>query len=490
MLTLKPRMASVFKIMTKHQIIAGSILIAICFAAVVFAFTKVQSSWWIEDDPILYSFAASAESPLDFFTDRKILKNSGSGNEIFPVHFASFWVDSRIDFRSVQVCYVHNVLIFMATTITFFAVLLGFGVEGMLASMIVCTWMLLPATNVCQAWMSTRSYMYGLFFSFLSILISQRLVKFPHLPALGMNLALGAMVWMAMMSKEFFPITLLTFLVIYIFNGRSVSKWPTLAMLVGLGAAYACYRIWALGLDLHYSGIQYLNAQDALTYLFKSPYLLTGNWLGYVPLGYLVFAIYDSAKRRTDCWKMHLTSLAVLWTAYLTLFPIWRGIFIHINVQGPWQRSHFILNTVFITWIALTFQKARRTAWTLPCLVVFALASARGSHVAMKAWDKLRNANRIEGQFVLNHPKGILLDSAAAPWYIAGIRSLYSDQPTGRSIRVSDNASPLYREVVAKDIPVWKRDKFGKMVAGRLIEKTVSLNDGTRTTKAEFGKFQ
>ncbi len=454
-------------IASKHQKVLGCIFIAIYFSVVVFAFTKTGSGWWIEDDPDLYAFASGPKNPLDFFLQKKLLHAIGTGNEIFPVHFASFWIDSRIAFRSVSVCYKHSIFVFLATSLSLFFVLLGFGIRSILATVMVCIWIILPSTTITQVWLSTRSYMYGLLFSCLAILIAQKLAKpkssSPWVVA-GLTVLFALVTWLALVSKEFFPTT--TSLLLFAYLGY-FRRWLPMVILVLLGAGYLWCRIWALGFELHYAGLSYLNLRDSIKYLVLSPYLLTGNWFCVIPLSFVATTIVAGIRSKTLNWQMHACLMLLVVSAFATLFPIWRPILDTMGTPGTWYRSHFTLNTIVIGWIALTVQESKRVISSSLCLITLGLASYSGSKHTMIVWDHIREANRIEGQFALNHPNETMLDTNPASWFLSGLRNLYPDRAIGRTFRHDDKDNSVLKEVSERKIPIWRRDGNG-MVRGYL----------------------
>ena len=143
--------------------------LAILFIIPILAMMQVSrvdllSGWWFEDDTINFSYVENHQSVIDYFIDGSKLSAPMMGTQPLPIQYASYWFDQHILPHGVQYSYLHSALLYSVTSILLFLLLSKF-MNYFSAFMVCLTWMLLPSTLTILEFLSTRHYMYGMFFS-------------------------------------------------------------------------------------------------------------------------------------------------------------------------------------------------------------------------------------------------------------------------------------------------------------------------------------
>ena len=400
------------------------VLIGAFWAGMTFGFQKIQSDWWFEDDPCVYSFTERYHSPLAFFHTQDSsnrLITEGSGNQLLPMFFASAWMDSLISDKDAGVEYIHQSLSVLAVALGLYVLVLLWLKSPTFAILTSLIWLILPSSVVLSEFLSARSYVEGLLFSILAwiCLLSCKRANWKHTSSFIS--AVYAFTAIAMLYKEYFPTTVLFSLFLYVTFHRKL-KLALGFILIGFG--YYLYRDWAVGISARYT-MDYLNLSDYLIYLSRLPYIALGTKLGYFAFASFALAIaiciYRGYLSKAEClfWS------SVLFVTLATIFPVASASSATWRDHGTWYRSVFLLNTVLLLLFVKVAHTLRGYRYASLAFGLIAFSVIPGTAKTIRTWDSLKEAYALEGKFIVENTDKILYSTLPAYWYLTCIKSYH-----------------------------------------------------------------
>lgn len=325
----------------------------------------------------------------------------------------------------------------------------------MLASVI---WGLLPATAVVLQFAGTRHYLEGLLFALLSTYLLIRMKDVGGRPAKWLFAAAIACAAVSMLYKEIYAASVPLLLIATAWRRRAPG--PALAA-IALSAAYATYRIFVLGLNLHYSDIQILGGIQYLRCLSKFPYTISADYGGYLLYGVVMLACVALMRDRVQ--RPIAGAFLVLFViSMLVIVPVSYPLFGRIRLPDPWYRIVFLPHSLAVFFGA--YFAARFAPWRvqIPTAVATLAILMPGVTKTHDLWEEMTASAEREGRFYLNNPDKILLSEREAWWFIPGVHWVYGI------------AKPHY--VLAKDLSSLKLDmgpRSGAITTGRSCLITV-----------------
>src|SRR5665213_987540 len=439
---------------SKWSSISTPIALLLLGAAYLWAYLRLQSRWWFEDDPSLFAYANEIHNPASVFFDPSLLRHFTTGKALVPMQLVSYWVDTRLAKLSPAFAYAHQAFSFLLTLLVLYFLLVQLLRNNKAAAFgISFLWMLAPSTLVVVQFLATRHYLEGLFFAILAVFVLSK-----------SGLQNGACDWrayaiafacgvIAALYKEIYAV-----IVPALFLGYA---WKYKSRGLALGAvamtiAYGAYRLWMLGAALDYN-MAFLSAPQYLKFLSKLPYTLSSNYGGYILWGIIAaLCAYSARAVPTDKERRGplVFGIAVLvGLCIATIVPVSYPLYGTIRVPGTWYRIVFLLNTVLLVsggCLAVRFLTTRRQL-ALGLLTMIGLGA--GAAKTDKLWVAMTARAESEGKFYLNNPDKVLLSEQEAWWFIPGVHWMYGVK------------NPHY--VLLKDVqgtrtesPVW-RDRNG-----------------------------
>jgi hypothetical protein len=417
-----------------------------------FGHLRTQQHWWFEDDPMIFAEISDAQSPLAFFVDPAASEGAVGPNEMAPVLLASFWLDLAVGGRDPGLAHAHSIVVYALAAAAFFVValrLLGRWESALLAAV---AWCLLPSTIVCVEFLSARHYMIGMVFGLLAFELAER--------AIGGNgrqrwLCLGGFAvctWFAMVSKELFPPALLT-LVFLRFAHRRVFAGCGLSLALAL--AYAAYRFQMTSPGATYRNLPLLSPADWVVFVAKLPYMLMGGVGGYALLLGAAAVLAWQLRRESSLRLAAAVFVVTLAIALLTVYPVAMPVSAAWTTFGTWYRTPFLINTLLVVMIARAWGELPSQRWTRALFVLTVAVAAHGAHMTKRKWDRMKEAQRLEGEFLLARPDALLFSWVEAFWFLPGVQKLYPEQPSARFVSRWPAVSPADRQLLLTTDKAW-----------------------------------
>jgi hypothetical protein len=428
-------------------------LAALAFALVNgFSHLRTQQHWWFEDDPMIFAEIADVQSPLAFFFDPAASEGAVGPNEMAPVLLASFWLDLAFGGRDPGLAHAHSIVVYTLAAAAFLVValrLLGSWEPALLATFV---WCLLPSTIVCVEFLSARHYLIGMVFGLLAFEFAERAMG-----EFGRRrwLWLGGFVvcaWIAMVSKELFPPALLT-LVFLRFAYRRVFAGCGLS--IALALAYVAYRFQMTSPGATYRDLPLLSPAELLVFVAKLPYMLMGGAFGYALVlgaaGVLAWQLRRDLSLRVAA-AIFAVTLAI---AFFTVYPVAMPVSAAWTTLGTWYRTPFLINTLLILMIARAWKEVPSQRLSRGLFVLTVAVAAHGAHMTKKKWDRMKEAQRLEGEFLLGQPDALLFSWVEAFWFLPGVQKLYPEQASARFVSRWPAVSPADRQMLLTTDEIW-----------------------------------
>lgn len=437
-------------------------------------FLQSFSHWWFEDDPGQFAFVRHISNPLSFFTDIRVIKGFGAGGAIAPFQAVSEWIDSHIAYRSTRFATWHNIVSLAVTLLLFFYVLRRFAFTTGAAVMLVGLWLCLPATIAVNEFLATRHYLEGFAASLLAIILAQSIAAGSWRENWKSIALLSVAVAHAALYKEVFAVATPVFLAIYLFaSGR---KRAAAATIVVLGLFFG-YRYWVFGASASW-GTPFLGPLAYLKLLGRMPYIMAGNFGGYLLIAAVGVAFVASYRHRSIPLFPIAGGLFLLAAELAVIYPISFPINQDWLQRGTWDRGLFGLGTTLLIIggyliIRIPFTRKSAVAAGLAFLVL-----VPGAVRSRQSWHQSMMRYKQEGKFYLEHPDRLLYSELPAGWYFHGLVALY-DIPNRHDIPVVKR-NQISRKEIEPYPTIW-RFTGGKFVADPTLYaellKTASDND-------------
>ena len=271
--------------LSKWSSIVAPLALLLTGAVYAWAYLRLQSRWWFEDDPSLFAYANEIRNPLKVFFHPAILRHFTTGKALVPMQLVSYWVDTRLAKLSPGFAYAHQACSFLLTLLVLYFLLLQLLRNNKTAALSVSLlWMLAPSTLVVVQFLATRHYLEGLLFTVLAAFALGRTSLENPSPKWRAYAAVFACGVLAALYKEIYAVIVPALFLGYAWKYKSRRlALGTVAMTV----AYGAYRFWMLGAALDYN-IAFLSAPQYVKFLSKLPYTLSSNYGGYVLWGIIV----------------------------------------------------------------------------------------------------------------------------------------------------------------------------------------------------------
>src|SRR5665213_2994270 len=75
---------------SKWSSISTPIALLLLGAAYLWAYLRLQSRWWFEDDPSLFAYANEIHNPASVFFDPSLLRHFTTGKALVPMQLVSY----------------------------------------------------------------------------------------------------------------------------------------------------------------------------------------------------------------------------------------------------------------------------------------------------------------------------------------------------------------------------------------------------------------
>ena len=438
-----------------QQLVPIGLILLVGLGNVVW-FLGTPFDWWFEDDPFLYAAIREVDVPWAFFVDPAVHRLGAGPNELAPVLLASMWLDWWIAPRSASWAYLHSALIYLATAVALWRVLGRLLGDGLLAAVTTVAWMLMPSTTVLVEYLSTRHYLIGLFWALLAVLAVDDATRAARGHRFGALARVAVFTALSIVSKEFFPPALLTLVFLWFALRRD---WTGAGIAVGLGAAYALYRVWMTEPSISYYGIPLLPLVELPSMLAKLPYTIFGNRFGYLALALTVVLLWRSTRVDRTARRVLLIGLAAVATSLLVLYPVAFSLAETWRSFGPWYRTPCVLNTLLLVGFAYAIGTLRRQSSRALLMTAMLVASLMGLQQTARTWTHLKDLQRAEGQFILASPDRVLISQVHAYWFLDGVRTLYPEGEVAQVLsRWNVSQGEAYRAALASSEAVWRYD--------------------------------
>jgi hypothetical protein len=386
--------------------------VAICVVAFLAGILRIQDTWYFEDDPWQYAFAAQQDSPLDFFTQKDVIQSPKiryiAGKNLTPGLFASFWIDDAIAPRNPRLAYWHQ--IGAATAFFVLAFLVAYPLMGAwmaLWASICC--LALPSTIAVSHFLSTRHYIEG------GVLLLSGLLFLRGRRGLAEGLAIGLIAAAALWKEIYFPIG--TVLLAGRFAQRR--RWIPLAATGLAAAAYLTFRWQMVGFDAKYPGSP-SGIGELLAFVGTIPTLLTASVSGYVAVLAFAAAWAVCLARRTASYREVAIGAALVGLCLLPIIPASMNL-VGSKEAGTWYRLVFLSNiaVVFFGFFAVSRLPSKTLAASI---AVLAIALQLQAALPVRAhWAQLKDFYYQEARFYLDNPAVVVESRVPAHWFLSGV---------------------------------------------------------------------
>jgi hypothetical protein len=437
----------------------AALAIAVVYDAL---FLRMFSHWWFEDDPGQFAFVRRIANPISFFTDLRVIKGFGGGGAIVPFQAVSEWIDSSIAYRSVRFATWHNAVSLALILFLFFHILRRFAFTTGATVILVGLWLCLPATIAVNEFLSTRHYLEGFAAGLLAIIVAQSLA-IGSWPENWKSIAvLSIATAHALLYKEVFAIATPVFLAFYL--GAYGRRHAAAAILVVLGLFFA-YRFWVFGANVSY-GLPFLGPSDYLRFLGRMPYIMVGNFGGYLLIALICVAFMASYRHRPIPLFTIAGGLFLLAAELAVIYPISFSINQDWLQRGTWDRGLFVLSTTLLLiggYLVARMQFTKRNV--LVVILAFSVLIP-GAVRATQSWHRVMIRYKREGKFYLEHPDRLLYSELPARWYFGGLIGLY-DIPVRHHVLVAER-NRISRKEIERFSTIW-RFADGKFVPDPIL---------------------
>lgn len=417
-------------------------------AAYSIGYLRLLSRWWFEDDPFLYWYASKITNPISIFVDPQVLRHFTTGRALVPMQILSYWMDVRLAGFSPQFAYEHQVCSFLLTLFLLYLILLHeLQNDDIAAFFISVFWTILPATAVVLQFLSTRHYMEGLLFSFLSVYMMQRSRCSDGRSRWLFSLTMLVCAGLSILCKEIYVAVTPALLLLYSLRYR---ERALAASTIAMVCAYGAYRFWMIGPVLDY-GMPYLKVGQYFRFLLKLPYTISSNYGGYLIAALVAALCFLYARRKRHNRKIVFYFIAALALSLGAVMPVSYALYGSIRMPGTWYRIVFLLHTItiFAAGYFAVNCVPRRVRAALALLAVILLVP--GMQKTRRLWIDLTTSAEREGKFYLNNPDKVLLSEQAASWFIPGVHALYGIEKPHYVLlkdlpdRATEMGSPIWR---------------------------------------------
>ena len=400
----------------------------------LFFYLEIHADWWFDDDPGLFALASKAGSLLDFFSKKEFI-HIGSRNEIVPFLLVSISLDNFIGFGNPLPAYIHHSVSFFITVVLLYFVLLRFSGSMTYALAAALGWIFLPSTQVVAEFLTTRSYIEGLGFSLLAVVLISRDADSKMKFTIHTAAALFCLVC-AMLYKEYFVSTSLA-LIFFIFLHRKIRSGMAACIIIAI--LYIAYRAWSIGINFTY-GTRLVGFVDYLKSLKGISYIFSGSPLGYGIVIFLILLVLFAFIRKKISRESFYLFILLLMISLLTIYPTAGHIITQYRAYGTWYRNPFIVNTVI--WVFGLYALWRITDKSMARAAVYfllVLCIIPGSWKTKEKWNAHKTMYQQEGKFFLGNGRDKLLFSRVpADWFLLGVQDLYPGRDTSSYILESE----------------------------------------------------
>lgn len=437
------------------------------FIAAIVGFVLLQalvlvqplSDFYFEDDTPHLVFVRDHAGPIAYFVDRALISKLSLGHAITPWFAFTFWIDHTFAELTPRFAYGHTLVSYGIVALLLYTLLAQF-IKREFAFWGTVVWMFLPSTLVTLEFLSTRHYLEGLALSLGAFLCALKVYRDDD--HAQWYLAASALLYLAGTSAKEVYVTSTLFIIVGIFF--SARKWRAIGVMIGCGAAYAAYRLWALD-----SVGKTLN-QDFLShypeFLLKLPAIWLGNDWGYALMGLMVTVWTFVLWQRVISFKIHLFMAANIGLALLTILPVSYHVVPIYKDAGTWLRVVFVLNTLLLFWFTWLVSLLPLVGLIRACFVLLALPVLTQVTTLNEIWDVRKAAYTADARFYIENDDKLLYSNLPAPWFMYGIHHLYKkDQAKHYLTFRADNATPqaYVEEVITQFDTVWSAYPGGEI---------------------------
>jgi hypothetical protein len=413
-------------------------------------FLQSFSHWWFEDDPGQFAFVRHISNPLSFFTDVHVIKGFGAGAAIAPFQAISEWIDSHIAYRSARFAIWHNIMSLAVTLFLFFHVLRRFAFTTGAAVVLVGLWLCFPATIAVNEFLATRHYLEGFAASLLAIIVAQSIATGSGRENWRNIAVLSIAVAHASLYKEVFAIATPVFLAVYLFAcGRKRAAAATLVVL----CLFFAYRYWVFGANVSW-GAPFLGPLEYLKFLGRMPYIMAGNFGGYLLVAVTCVAFIASYRHRAIPLFPIVGGLLLLAAELAVIYPISFPINQDWLQRGTWDRGLLVLSTTLLIMGGYLIARMRFAKWNIFVAGLAFLVLFPGAVRSTQSWHQAMLRYKQEGKFYLEHPDRLLYSELPAGWFFHGLVALY-DIPNRHDI-LAAKRNQISRKELEPYSTIWR----------------------------------
>ncbi|MCC6544928.1 MAG: hypothetical protein IT392_10600, partial [Nitrospirae bacterium] len=283
-------------------------------------------------------------------------------------------------------------------------------------------WMILPSTIVINEFIGTRHYMEGFLFTLIAVMFAYKQVSSDENESIVIMSGIFISAFISVLYKEIFASTTLFYLFCYL---SYYKKYRSAVGIVVIGCIYFIWRTSIFGTNLQYA-MPFPSLHDTLRWISKIPFILTGNWGGYLVCIFIVVCGSILIVTRMVKWYIVLFLLLLVITALVSIFPTAYAMLGSYNKHGTWYRVAFYLNSILLLSGGYLFFKLRIRMLCISFILIITLFLLIGSTTTVRKWNSYKARYRIEGQYYLDNPNRLIYSELPAYWYLKGIHDLYS----------------------------------------------------------------
>lgn len=412
---------------SKNSLFLPMLALFVWVFLVFFGILKLQTHWWFEDDPINFAFARGFENPLSFFISRDALGAPSMGIQPIPMMNLFYWFDAHWLGLNPLYGYVHTFVVYLAATFTLFLLARKF-ITTPRALFVSVMWSISLPVVVLLEFLSTRHYLYGLFFSLLAILFSLQSDETAHKSRKNFLLLLALLsMLLAFFCKQIFVLFLCSYFVLRLATLKNRFE------LIFFSVSLLFYGLWVYivhGTQAGYQPIFVRSFAESLFFLkhaFSSPFgpeFLSLIWtLALIAYALRLFIL--SSEFRASSWILRVGFIVLFGSAFAGIVPVSGALARAGHDPGTWYRATCLWTTVLLVGGLLAISKHATPIrfWAFSsCLFAFSYIQLSKTSAY---WSAMKNQYQIEGQAALANPNVTRTSSLPAWWFWEGLENLY-----------------------------------------------------------------
>jgi hypothetical protein len=226
----------------------------------------------------------------------------------------------------------------------------------------------------------------------------------------------------AMLCKEIYASALSSFLFLYSFYHK---RYRLSGLIVVVAISYACYRTWALGLQL-VATQPLLGISEYGEFLLRLPFSFSANIGAYILLLSWIIMFSRYCRSNSIDTSVIIFFMIMLIVTIGSIYPVSYPLKITITNPGTWYRVAFLINTTCLLFGGYLVARFIRGKWLQIFTVLVAVVLTLGAVRTHNVWDHMLNRSYREAQFYLQNPEKLLYSQEPAYWFIPGVHKMYA----------------------------------------------------------------